>query len=161
MKKSLFIGIDFSKKKFDVSVLHQANLLCADYHQFDNNKEGCLDLLRWIQSLTKEPCTNWLFCGEHTGLYSIYLSEFLIKKGLFVWLENPLQIKQSSGIRREKATRLTVDTSLFMPIVFRTRRGCMNCPAKCYCHLNSCLPCVPACLPTSIHCWCRQKRYEA
>jgi transposase len=30
------------------------------------------------------------------------LSEFLVKKGLFIWLENPLQIKQSSGIKREK-----------------------------------------------------------
>jgi transposase len=43
-----------------------------------------------------------LFCGEHTGLYSVVLSEFLVKKELFMWLENPLQIKQSSGIKREK-----------------------------------------------------------
>jgi transposase len=65
-----------------------------------------MSLLKWIKTLTKEPCSNWLFCGEHTGLYSICLSEFLIKKGLFIWLENPLQIKQSSGIRREKNDRV-------------------------------------------------------
>jgi len=102
MKKSLFIGIDFSKKTFDVSVIHQNNLQAVDYRQFENSKEGCIALLKWIKSLTKEPIANWLFCGEHTGLYCICLSEFLIKKGLFVWLENPLQIKMSSGIKREK-----------------------------------------------------------
>ena len=102
MKKSLFIGIDFSKKTFDVSILHQNNLLSVDYQQFDNNKEGCAALLKWIKSLTKTPVASWLFCGEHTGLYTLCLSEFLLKKELFVWLENPLQIKQSSGIKREK-----------------------------------------------------------
>jgi len=102
MEKKLFIGIDFSKKTFDVSILHQNNLLSADYQQFENNKEGCLALLKWIKSLTQEPVESWLFCGEHTGLYSLCLSEFLIKKGLFIWLENPLQIKQSGGIKREK-----------------------------------------------------------
>jgi transposase len=30
------------------------------------------------------------------------LSEFLIKKGQYLWLENPLQIKRSTGIKREK-----------------------------------------------------------
>lgn len=102
MKKKLFIGIDFSKKTFDVSVIHQDNLQAVDYQQFENSKEGCVSLLKWLKMLTKEPCENWLFCGEHTGLYSICLSEFLIKKGLFICLENPLQIKQSSGIKREK-----------------------------------------------------------
>jgi transposase len=33
------------------------------------------------------------------------LSEFLIKKDLFIWLENPLQIKQSTGIKRDKNDR--------------------------------------------------------
>jgi hypothetical protein len=38
-------------------------------------------------------------------LYSVCLSEFLIRKELFLWLENPLQIKLSSGIKREKNDR--------------------------------------------------------
>jgi transposase len=102
MKKNLFIGIDFSKKTVDVSVIHQNNLQAVDYHQFENSKEGACALLKWIKTLSKEPCSNWLFCGEHTGLYSICLSEFLVKQDLFIWLENPLQIKMSSGIKREK-----------------------------------------------------------
>lgn len=102
MKKTLFIGIDFSKKTFDVSVIHQNNLQAVDYQQFDNSKAGCIALFKWIKSLTTEPSANWLFCGEHTGLYCICLSEFLIRKGLFIWLENPLQIKLSSGVKRVK-----------------------------------------------------------
>ena len=106
MEKKLFIGIDFSKQTFDVSVISSDNLKRADYQPFENSKEGCTALLKWIRSLTKEDSENWLFCGEHTGLYSIVLSEFLIKKGLFMWLENPLQIKLSIGIKRDKSDRI-------------------------------------------------------
>jgi len=102
MEKKLFIGIDFSKKTFDVSVMHSDNLQAADYQQFENCKQGCIAMLKWIKTLTKIPEGIWMFCGEHTGLYSLCLSEFLLKKGLFIWLENPLQIKQSGGIKREK-----------------------------------------------------------
>ena len=60
-------------------------------------------MLRWIGSQTDVPRQEWLFCGEHTGLYSIGLSDFIIGKGLEIWLENPNQIKLSSGIKREKS----------------------------------------------------------
>jgi hypothetical protein len=46
-----------------------------------------------------------LFCGEHTRIYSRNLSHFLAKKGLFIWLENPLQIKRCSGFNRTKTDR--------------------------------------------------------
>lgn len=106
MEKKLFIGIDFSKKTFDVSVIDSDNLQAIGYHQFENSKSGCVCLLKWIKTLTKQTDSHWLFCGEHTGLYSLCLSEFLVKKGLFLWLENPLEIKQSSGIKREKSDKV-------------------------------------------------------
>jgi transposase len=74
----------------------------VDYQQFENSSQGCEALLKWIKSLTGTPGKEWLFCSEHTGLYSLCLSEFLIGKELFMWLENPLQIKMSSGIKRGK-----------------------------------------------------------
>ena len=114
MEKTLFIGIDFSKKTFDVSVIHRNNLQIGDYQQFENSKEGCLRLLQWLKALSKTASESWLFCGEHTGLYSICLSEFLVKKGFFIWLENPLQIKQSNGIKRDKNDRLdSYDIALY------------------------------------------------
>jgi len=106
MEKTLFIGIDFSKKTFDVSVIHRNNFQTGYYQQFENSKEGCFALLQWLKTLSKTSFESWLFCGEHTGLYSVCLSEFLVKKGFFIWLENPLQIKQSIGIKRSKNDRL-------------------------------------------------------
>jgi transposase len=38
-------------------------------------------------------------------LYSRGLSDFHVGKQLFIWLENPLQIKRSSGIKRTKSDR--------------------------------------------------------
>jgi transposase len=104
-KKLLFIGIDFSKSKFDVSALESVEQDAVAQATFDNTKEGFEALLKWVSKQSKIGCENWLFCGEHTGLYSRSLAVFLARKQLFVWLENPLQIKQSTGIKRIKTDR--------------------------------------------------------
>ena len=104
-KKSLFIGIDFSKSKFDVTALESAEQGTIAQATFDNTREGFESFLKWVPRQTKISRENWLFCGEHTGLYSRSLAGFLTKQKLFVWLENPLQIKQSSGIKRIKTDR--------------------------------------------------------
>ena len=116
MEKKLFIGIDFSKSKFDVTILEKVDQASFAQETFANDEEGYKALLKWVvkQSVIKRP--DWLFCGEQTGLYSRGLPIFLSKKGLSVrllseveiwllseveiWLENPLQIKKCSGIKR-------------------------------------------------------------
>lgn len=106
MKKFLFIGIDFSKSKFDVTVLtsiDQQNFVQAT---FENDQKGFNDFLKWVSKQSDVIKQDWLFCGEHTGLYSRGLAEFLVKKNLFIWLENPLQIKCSWGIKRAKTDRI-------------------------------------------------------
>ena len=102
MKSFLFIGIDFSKSKFDVSVLENIGEKNVAQATFDNEAAGYNDFLKWVSKQSKIKREHWRFCGEHTGLYSRGLSDFLAKKGLFIWLENPLQIKQCSGIKRSK-----------------------------------------------------------
>jgi transposase len=106
MKKFLFIGIDFSKSKFDVTVLKSIDQ--QDFVQaiFLNEKQGFIEFLKWVTKQSNVPKEHWLFCGEHTGLYSRGLTEFLIKKKLFIWLENPLQIKCSWGIKRAKTDKI-------------------------------------------------------
>ncbi|MDD4198554.1 MAG: transposase [Paludibacter sp.] len=106
MKKFLFIGIDFSKRKFDVTVLTSINQQDFTQAIFLNEKQGFNEFLRWVSKLSNVPKENWLFCGEHTGLYSRALADFLIKKNLFIWLENPLQIKCSWGIKRAKTDKI-------------------------------------------------------
>jgi hypothetical protein len=66
MEKKLFIGIDFSKKTFDVSVMRRSDPGNVLHRQFENTNEGCLALLRWIKSLDEGVKAAWLFCGEHT-----------------------------------------------------------------------------------------------
>lgn len=102
MKKFLFIGIDFSKGKFDVSILESIVQRGCVQACFANTETGYRAFLRWVAKQSKIKREDWRFCGEHTGLYSRRLSDFLAKKGLFIWLENPLQIKACSGIKRAK-----------------------------------------------------------
>lgn len=112
--KNLFIGIDFSKKKFDAS-LFEANSPQEKKHElFENNDSGFKSLLDWVKSNSSVDSSEWLFCGEHTGLYSLSLSLFLVKKHLFMWLENPMQIKKSTGIKRAKTDEIdSADIALY------------------------------------------------
>jgi transposase len=110
MKKFLFIGIDFSKSKFDVSVLEEIEQKHHAQAVFANSEQGYSEFLKWLPRQSKIKRESWLFCGEHTGLYSRGLADFLVKKSLFVWLENPLQIKQSSGIKRAKTDSIDACT---------------------------------------------------
>jgi transposase len=105
MKKFLFIGIDFSKSKFDVSILENIEQKSFAQETFENTETGYKSFLKWVSKQSKIKQEDWLFCGEHTGLYSRNLSNFLSRKGLFVWLENPLEIKRRSGIKRTKTDR--------------------------------------------------------
>lgn len=82
--KNLFIGIDFSKRKFDVSVFQADNLKTVHHDVFSNDTDGYISMLNWISSLTEFPEGEWLFCGENTGVYSIGLTRFLISRELFM-----------------------------------------------------------------------------
>jgi transposase len=106
MKKYLFIGIDFSKSKFDVTILKSIDQQDFVQATFDNESKGFNNFLKLVSKQSNAPKQDWLFCGEYTGLYSRGLTEFLLKKNLFIWLENPLQIKCSWGIKRAKTDRI-------------------------------------------------------
>lgn len=123
--KNLFIGIDFSKKTFDVSLFERDKLDAVSHHQFENVKEGYKELVAWVKSSTRIKTAEWLFCGEHTGLYSLGLTEFLVGKGLYIWLENPLQVKMSSGIKREKNDK--VDSRDIALYAYRFEDKAMAC----------------------------------
>ncbi|MDR1222696.1 MAG: transposase [Tannerella sp.] len=102
MKKFLFIGIDFSKSKFDVSVIEEIERKNIAQATFENSETDYRNFPKWTSKQSKIKWDDWRFCGEHTGLYSRGLSDYLAGKQLFIWLENPLQIKRSSGIKRAK-----------------------------------------------------------
>lgn len=119
--KNLFIGIDFSKEKVDVSVIMSTGLSETSQREcnsFKNSVSGFKQLVKWVekQSDGTDP-SLWLFCGENTGDYSKPLCNFLYGKGYDMWLENAKSIKDASGIRRLKSDR--ADASMIAEYAMR------------------------------------------
>ncbi|RZK05832.1 MAG: IS110 family transposase [Flavobacterium sp.] len=106
MKSALYIGVDISKAKLDVSILSPANTNDIPYQQFSNNAKGFTQLLKWIRQNQKGvPVEGWRVCMENTGIYSLELNCFLHEKGIWQCLENALQIKRSMGVLRGKTDK--------------------------------------------------------
>lgn len=102
----IFIGIDFSKEKFDATLIKR-DVKCEEaYDSFPNTEDGFKLFIKWVKSNSRGTTKqDWLFCGENTGLYSVKLSIYLAGKGYFMWLEHALEIKYSMGVRREKTDK--------------------------------------------------------
>jgi len=104
--KKVFIGIDFSKLSIDVAILMDSQRKEFVSNKFINEISGFQQLIEWVSSCISIPPSAWLFCGEHTGLYSIALTGFVNEKGLDIWLEPGIQIKRSLGINRSKNDKM-------------------------------------------------------
>ena len=108
--KKIFIGIDFSKEKFDATMLLTVDGMVKSsdcpYSSFGNNQKGFKKFTSWIAEQTfKANKEDILLCGENTGLYSQYISDHLYIEGYTMWLESALQIKRSMGIQRIKSDK--------------------------------------------------------
>jgi len=119
--KKLFVGIDFSKEKVDVTIIF-AEALTELYPrvtcEFKNTVSGFKQLIKWVeQNANGIDSSLWLFCGENTGDYSKPLCNYLYGKGYDMWLENAKCIKDSSGIRRLKSDR--ADASMIAEYAMR------------------------------------------
>jgi transposase len=100
-----FIGIDISKKTFDIALIKNddsSNILSA---AFSNTHGGIVSLEKFIkqQSLNMEET---LICMEHTGVYCRLLSHYLTERKYHVWLEMPVQIIRSIGLQRGKSDKI-------------------------------------------------------
>lgn len=105
MKKKVFIGIDFSKLTIDVTFFHREAPDLVHYQLFENSEQGCKKMVKWIKK-TYPKTQEWLICGEYTGIYTMTTAYVLNEQNIDLWLENPMQIKLSSGINREKSDRV-------------------------------------------------------
>jgi transposase len=105
MKKTVIVGIDFSKSTMDISYFIMGAMQGFYYKQFANTEEGCKKMISWIKK--KHRITSeWLICGEYTGIYSMTAATVFNDNDLDLWLENPNQIKLSSGMNREKNDKI-------------------------------------------------------
>lgn len=107
--KKLFVGIDFSKEKVDAAIIIADGLneiAPRAYNEFKTTNSGYNQLIKWVSKHSEGiEEASWLFCGEHTGDYSIGLCDYVYGKGFDFWLENAKSIKDASGIRRLKSDR--------------------------------------------------------
>lgn len=116
--EKLVIGIDFSKETLNYCCLQGASNRIIKEGIVNNNQSGCKDMIRMLRELRPKACvSDFLFCGENTGCYSLEVSDYLFSKKYVMWLENPLQVKLSSGIRREKTDK--VDARMIAEYAFR------------------------------------------
>lgn len=116
--EKLVIGIDFSKESMNFCCIQGAAHVIVLEGVVGNSIEGCKEMIRSLRALfPKAKVSNFLFCGENTGMYSLTVSDYLFSKKYVMWLENPLQIKLSCGMRREKTDK--ADAHMIAEYAFR------------------------------------------
>lgn len=96
-----FIGVDISKKVFDLTIYGAVDSI-SEHMVFDNKKKGFNQFIDWIRELYDCEISEILICMENTGMYHKALATFLSNQGFSVWVENPHEIKWSLGIQRGK-----------------------------------------------------------
>ena len=86
-----FIGIDISKKKFDIALfIDQTH---SKHQCFTNDVKGISKFLNWIKQ-EKISLDQLLICMEHTGHYIDAITRILHGEGIFTWVVTPLILKQ-------------------------------------------------------------------
>ena len=91
----IFFGIDISKLTFDVTVLIEDK---SKHKKFDNNPQGFVRFNKWIKSLNSES----YICMEATGIYSMHLALFLVKKKYKTIVSNPYKIKNYARMKMNR-----------------------------------------------------------
>jgi transposase len=117
-KKKFVIGIDVSKKTFDIAVAPNEARSSALKACFSNSLSGYDKCSAWLDDFGVNYFES-LICLENTGIYHRLLVEFLLSKKAFVWVETPVQIKWSMGIQRGKSD--TVDCERIMQYAYRNQ----------------------------------------
>lgn len=116
-KRIDILGIDVSKKSFNVALLRQGKYR---HKKFSNDLEGFKKLSRWLEDQVVEDLHA---CMESTGVYGEALAEYLYDKGYKVSVVNPARIKgfAQSELIRTKTDK--VDASLIARFCQAMRPG--------------------------------------
>ena len=118
------VGIDVSKKTLDVH-LHRRK----EHKVFSNDKKGFVEFEKWIKRQGVDP-SEVIYCFENTGWYSISLSFFLSENKRFFVCENPIVIKRSIGLQREKSDKADAANIAHYAWLRREELKCTVPPSK-------------------------------
>ena len=102
MKKYLFyVGIDISKLKLDVVLIHGESSGSSEHFIVENTQKGVKEIVSHLLK-KKIDVSQTLFCFENTGVYTYPLSYYFSQKGFDYWIVPAIEIKRSKGISRGK-----------------------------------------------------------
>lgn len=97
---NIILGIDISKKTFDVALLINNKVKTR---KFDNNLQGFTILSQWLK---RNGIKTAHACMEATGSYGLNLAQYLYENNLKVSVVNPARIK---GFAQSKLCRVKTD----------------------------------------------------
>lgn len=97
-----FVGIDISKKTFDVYFEEQGKGNHVTLHQVDSDYQVLVHLIG-----TRRICIM-----EATGNYHLKLAYYLYQHGIAVMVENPLKIKRFSQMRLQRTKTDKADAKI-------------------------------------------------
>jgi transposase len=126
--KSLFVGIDVSKEKLDLCL--QSGEKPLKEWQLPNTVDAIKKSLLGLQKEYGVGASALLVCAEHTGQYTYLLCCVCDEIGVDLWLENPFQIKHSSGIQRGKDDRIDARKIAAYAMRFRDKARLFSLPQK-------------------------------
>jgi transposase len=102
--KKIVIGIDVSKEKLDFCL--QLGEKVVEDTVAENTTRAIISFLKGVLRSRHLEVADLLLCAEYTGQYTWPLGCACTELGVDLWLENPAQIKHSSGVHRGKNDRL-------------------------------------------------------
>lgn len=111
-----FIGIDISKKFFDVAIIKNER---TTSYVFENSKKGTNAFIRLLRN-QKINLENTLICMEHTGIYGKLIITKLTQKKVSFCVEMPIRITRSIGMHRGKNDR--VDAKRIAQYAFKNHK---------------------------------------
>lgn len=126
--KKFIIGIDVSKEKLDSCFLHESKIV--EESIVENNTDS---IKKWLNKFIKDKRIQkeeMLICAEYTGQYTYPLSCVCNEFSIDLWLENPAQIKYSSGVQRGKNDKLDARKIAFYAQRYIDRAVLFSLPDK-------------------------------
>lgn len=92
--------LDVSKKKLDFCVMFEGKVVHEE--ETVNHQGAIISLLHQLEEVYGIAGCQMLVCEEHTGQYTFPLACTCKAVECKLWLENPAEIKYSSGVQRGK-----------------------------------------------------------
>lgn len=126
--EKIVIGIDVSKEKLDLCLFCEGEIMKE--YVIENTISAIKRSLADLPDKYQIGMSSILICAEYTGQYTCPLTCACGEMGIALWLENPTQIKHSTGVRRGKNDRIDARRIALYAIRFQDRMRLFSLPEK-------------------------------